>query len=185
MSTVIDKLAEDKKLWQGSFNGPLSLGKGYRGDLIIEEGRFISPDKQMPPKSVVRQAIVVANSEEFNFFAGELESLDLFDPLIEAYGDYFKNGIYTLYIIDLDKNIKFDYKGATFYAFVLDESSVWNESLEHADLSKGDLKRLKPDEKIDELYSALKTTKFHIPDGTYEAFKTLKSSAAKTVFGAV
>ena len=104
MSTVIDKLAEEKKLWQGSFNGELKVGKGYRGDLIIEEGKFISADKQMPPKSVARQVIAVANGEQFNYFAGELESLDLFDPLFEAYGSYFKDGIYTLFIIDLGKN---------------------------------------------------------------------------------
>jgi hypothetical protein len=185
MSTVIDKLSESKKLWQGSFNGELTVGKGYRGDLIIEEGKFISADKQMPPKSVVRQVIAVADGEQFNYFAGELESLELFDPLMEAYEEYFKDGIYTLFIIDLDKDIKFEYKGKTFYAFVLDESSVWNESLEHADLSKGDLKKLKSNEKIDELYSAIKQTSFRIAQGSYEEFKALKSDAGKLVFGAV
>jgi len=185
MSTVIDKLSEEKKLWQGSFNGELSVGKGYRGDLIIEAGRVISADKQMPPKSVVRQVIAVANGEQFNYFAGELEHLDYFEELFNVYGDYFKDGIYTLFIIDLDKDIKFEYKGTTFYAFVLDESSVWNESLEHADLSKGDLKKLGSAQKIDTLYEAIKSTSFRIHEGSYEEFKSLKSTVGKTVFGAV
>lgn len=185
MSTVIDKLSEKKMLWQGSFNGELSVGKGYRGDLIIEAGRVISPEKQMPPKSVVRQVLAVADGKQFNYFAGEFEELDLFDPFIEAYGEYFKDGIYTLFIIDIDKDIKFEYKGATFYAFVLDESSVWNESLEHADLSKGDLKKMGAAEKLDTVYSAMKSTNFRINEGSYEDFKALKSTAGKILYGAV
>jgi hypothetical protein len=67
----------------------------------------------------------------------------------------------------------------------LDESSVWNELLDHADLSKGDLKKLSPAEKIDEVYSEIKRSTLRISDKSYEDIKALQSTEGKTLYGAV
>ena len=69
--------------------------------------------------------------------------------------------------------------------FSLDESSVWNELLEHADLSKGDLKKLSPAEKIDEVYSEIKSTTLRISDKSYDQIKAMQSEDGKVLFGAV
>lgn len=63
---------------------------------------------------------------------------------------------------------------------------MWNELLDHADLSKGDLKKASAEEKIDIVYDAIKGSKLRIGEKSYEEIKALKNeSKAKTLFGAV
>ena len=57
--------------------------------------------------------------------------------------------------------------------------------MDHADLSKGDLKKLSPSEKIDAVYEGIKGTTLRISDKTYEEIKALQSSEGKVLFGAV
>jgi hypothetical protein len=188
MATPIETFTEEKLLWQGAFNGALSDAGhfGYRGSLIIEPGRVLAADKQLPPKSVARQVIMTTNSTVFTFFACELETFDDFGPLFARYKEYFTpEGLYALFVIDLDGNATFEYEGVTFHAFALDESSVWNELLDYADLSKGDLKKLKPAEKIETIVDALDASALSAPTKSYEEVVALKSDTAKQVFGAV
>ena len=90
-----------------------------------------------------------------------------------------------MFVTDLDADGKFEYEGFTFNTFALDESSVWNELLDHADLSKGDLKRLSAEEKIDTVYDEIKSTTLRISDKTFDEIKALQSEERKTLFGAV
>ncbi len=119
--------------------------------------------------------------------ACELETLDIFEPFVDKYKDILaSDGLYILFVTDLDGDGVFKYEGYTFYAFSLDESSVWNELLDHADLSKGDLKKTSAEEKIDIVYDAIKATKLRIGEKSYEEIKALKNdSKKKTTFGAV
>jgi hypothetical protein len=58
-------------------------------------------------------------------------------------------GKYLLFVSDIIGKGSFVYEGITFHTFALDESSVWNDLLDIADLSKGDLKKMSDKEKID------------------------------------
>lgn len=187
MGTPLEFITENNLDWQASFKDKTSAGNyAYRGDLVIEAGKVLSVDKQMPPKSVMRQVIMVADESSVKFIGGELESFDLFEPFFEQYKSILSSdGINTLFVIDLDADACFEYEGVTFNAFALDESSVWNELLDHADLEKSELKRLKADEKIDTLYDELKKTTLRCPAKTYEETLSLKNNEGKLVFGAV
>jgi len=188
MATPIDFIYDNDLQWQASLKGDLSVpGRlGYRGSLIITPGKVLSADKQLPPKETLKQAIVVSDADKFLFLAGELETFDAFEPLVEKYKSVLSpETLITLFVIDLDSDVKFTYEGLTVYAYALDESSVWNELLDYADLSKGDLKKMGAEEKVDALYDELKSSSLRAPEKSFEEAKTLVTEQHKTLFGAV
>jgi hypothetical protein len=187
MSNVQSFIYDNNLQWQASFNDKTeSNAYAYRGSLVITPGKVLSADKQLPPKATATQVILATNSDKIDFIACELETLDFFEPFVERYKDVLTpEGLYMLFVTDLDADGKIEYEGFTFNMFSLDESSVWNELLDHADLSKGDLKRLSPAEKIDEVYSEIKRSTLRINDKSYDEIKALQSSDGKVLFGAV
>ena len=187
MSNVQKFIYDNNLQWQASFNDKTdNCEYGYRGSLVITPGKVLSADKQLPPKATATQVILTSNSDKIDFIACELETLDFFEPFVEKYKEMLSpEGLYLLFVTDLDADGKIEYEGFTFNMFSLDESSVWNELLDHADLSKGDLKRLSPAEKIDEVYSEIKRSTLRISDKSYDEIKALQSSDGKVLFGAV
>lgn len=187
MSTVQSFIYDNNLQWQASFSEKTdSYAYAYRGSLVITPGKVMSADKQLPPKATATQVILATNSDKIDFIACELETLDFFEPFVERYKDVLSpDGHYLLFVTDLDADGKFDYNGLTFNAFALDESSVWNELLDHADLSKGDLKKLSPSEKIDEVVNEIKGTTLRISEKSYDDIKALQNSEGKVLFGAV
>jgi hypothetical protein len=187
MSNVQNFIYDNNLQWQASFNDKTdSNNYAYRGSLVITPGKVLSADKQLPPKATATQVILATNSDKIDFIACELETLDFFEPFVEKYKEVLSpEGLYMLFVTDLDADGKIEYDGFTFNMFSLDESSVWNELLDHADLSKGDLKRLSPSEKIDEVYSEIKRSTLRISDKSYDEIKALQSSDGKVLFGAV
>ena len=75
MGTPIDYIYENKLQWQPSFNGALEVpGRfGYRGALVVTPGKFISPEKQMPPKVMLKHAIAITDDAAMLMLAAELE----------------------------------------------------------------------------------------------------------------
>ena len=187
MSKVQEFIYNNNLQWQASFNDKTADHiYAYRGSLIITPGKVMSADRQLPPKATATQVILVTDTDKIDFIACELETLDFFEDFVERYKEVLSpKGLYMLFVTDLDANGKFEYKGFTFNMFSLDESSVWNELLDHADLSKGDLKRLSAQEKIETVYDGIKASKLRISDKSYEEIKTLQNSDGKVLFGAV
>jgi len=107
--------------------------------------------------------------------------------MFEKYKDFFAtDGLNLLYVTDLDGDGTFEYENVTFTAFMLDESSVWNELLELADLEKSDMKRLKKsEEKIEKLYEELLESDVEEALKTYEEMCALKGESSKQIMGAV
>jgi hypothetical protein len=187
MATPIDYIKENELAWQPSFNGELSGGlHGYRGALIVEAGKQISPDRKLPPKIQAKQVIMINEGAEIKFFACELESFDHFSPMFEKYKEFFNaEGLNLLFVTDLEGNGTFEYEGVKFTAFMLDESSVWNELLELADLEKGDMKKLSAEEKIETLYEELLENDVEESSKSYEEMCALKGESSKQLMGAV
>lgn len=187
MPTVKEFIADNNLQWQATYNDKTDKYEyGYRGSLIITPGDFLSADKQLPPKATATQTILVTNSDKIDFLACELETLDFFEDFVARYKEILSpTGLYILFVTDLDKNGKFEYEGFTFNAFSLDESSVWNELVDFADLSKGDLKKLSAVEKIDTIYDEIKSTNLRINEKSFEEVKSNQSASKKVLFGAV
>lgn len=187
MSKVIEYVKANELDWQPSFNDALSGGlHGYRGALIVEEGKQISPDRKLPPKIQAKQVIMISDDSGIKFFTCELDSFRDFAPLFDKYKDYFtKDGLNVLYVTDLDGNGTFTYEGIEFTAFMLDESSVWNELVELADLEKGELKKLDAAEKIEAVYEGLLECDVKETSRSYEEMYGLIGESSKQLMGAV
>ena len=185
--TPLEFIKENKLDWQPSFHGAIAGGKsGYRGAIIIEEGKVISASKQLPPKAQAKQVIAIENDSKFELFACELETFSHFEPFVAKYKEFLSpDGIYMLFVIDLDVDGMFEYEGITFYAYTLDESSVWNEVLEKADLEKGDVKKLSNEEKIETIFDELKSSDISETSYSYDEIKKFQSDNAKQLMGAV
>lgn len=187
MATVIEYMKENDLAWQPSFSGELSGGLyGYRGAMIIEQGKQISPDRKLPPKIQAKQVIMINKDEKIKFFTCELESFHHFAPLFEKYKEFFTpDGLNILYVTDLDGNGTFEYEGVKFTAIMLDESSVWNELVDLADLDKGDLKKMSAEEKIEAVYEGLLDCDVEESAKTYEQMCELIGESSKQLMGAV
>lgn len=187
MSSVIQYVKENELDWQPSFNDVLSDGlNGYRGALIVEEGKQISPDRKLPPKIQAKQVIMISDDSGIKLFTCELDSFNDFVPLFERYKDYFTaDSLNILYVTDLDGDGTFTYEGIEFTAYMLDESSVWNELLELADLEKGDMKKLSASEKIEKMYEELLDNDVKDAPKSYEEMCALIGESSKQLMGAV
>ena len=185
--TPIDFIKENNLEWQPSFSRSInSTLFGYRGALIIQEGKKLSETKVMPPKAQARQVIMISEDDKIKFFACELETFEYFEQFFEKYKEFFDaNSVNLLYVIDLDANGVFEYQGVKFAAFMLDESSVWNEVLDYLSLEKGELKKLSNEEKLEKIYDELATMSVEAVDKTYDEMKALMGNTKKSLMGAV
>jgi len=187
MSNPIDFIKSNDLAWQPSFSGELSGGlTGYRGALIIEEGKAISPDRKLPPKIQAKQVILISDEEQFKFFTCELESFRHFAPMFDKYKSFFApDGLYILYVTDLDGSGTFEYEGSKFTAIMLDESSVWNELIELGELDKGKLKKMSAEDKIEALYDGLMESDVEESPKSYDQLCQLIGESSKQLMGAV
>jgi hypothetical protein len=186
--TVIEFMKENELAWQPSFSGELDSGLyGYRGAMIVEEGKALSPDRKLPPKIQAKQVIMVNEGEKIKFFTCELESFNDFKPMFEKYGQFFDgDSINVLYVTDLEGEGTFEYEGVKFTAFALDESSVWNEILDLADLEKSDMKSLKKqEEKIEKVYEEICDADVDEAAKTFEEMCEMIGESSKQLMGAV
>ena len=187
MSSVMEYIKSNKLDWQPSFNDVLSNGlNGYRGAVIVEEGKQISPNRKLPPKIQLKQVILVSDDSGIKFLACELESFNHFKPMFDKYKEFFTpESVNVLYVTDLDGDGTFTYEGIEFTAMMLDESSVWNELLDVASLEKGDLKKLDASEKIEKMYDEILDSDVKDTAKTYEEMCGLIGESSKQLMGAV
>ncbi|QOP40773.1 hypothetical protein [Sulfurimonas marina] len=186
MSKVLEYIKANELAWQPSFNGAVGDLEGYRGALIVEEGKQLSPDRKLPPKIQAKQVIMVCDDEKMKFLTCELDSFNDFAPMYAKYKEFFSpEGVYVLYVTDLDGSGTFEYEGVTFTAYPLDESSVWNEILELVDLEKGDMKKLSAEEKIETLFDEVVDNDTTDAQKTYDAMCELIGESSKQLMGAV
>lgn len=184
--SIQDYIAENKLEWMIIYNDPTNSYKyAYRGCLIVTEGKVISSENTLPPKEIVKQVLLATNNDTIDFLACELPSLNIFERFVAKYKEYLTpEGKYLLFVSDINGKGKFVYEGITFYVYALDESSVWNEVLDYADLSKGDLKKMSDKEKIDAVCNEIQRSNLRITDKTYEEIKAMQRGV-KASFGAV
>gem|GEM_PF-300846 len=185
--TPIDFIKENNLEWQPSFSRSInSTLFGYRGALIIQEGKRLSETKVMPPKAQAKQVIMINENDKIKFFACELETFGYFEEFFDKYKKFFDaDSVNLLYVIDLDANGVFEYQGVKFTTFMLDESSVWNEVLDYLSLEKGELKKLSNEEKLEKIYDELATMSVESVDKTYDEMLALMGTTKKSLMGAV
>lgn len=177
MSTTINYIYDNNLQWQPSFRDTLETPGhfGYRGELIITQGDFLSPEKQLPPKTIFKHAVIVADETSTLLFATQLADFADFKTAFEVYKPMLSpTTLITLFVDNLLSDAVFEYEGMTINAFSLDESSVWNELISHGDLDKKELKRMSAPAKLDAIYAGIKDASLYLPAKTYEETLALK-----------
>lgn len=130
--------------------------------------------------------MISENEKKIKFFACELETFGYFELFFDKYKEFFDaDSVNLLYVIDLDANGVFEYQGVKFSAFMLDESSVWNEVLDYFSLEKGELRKLSNEEKLEKIYDELATMSVESVDKTYDEMLALMGTTKKSLMGAV
>jgi len=183
--TYIETLQSKEILWQPTFKGAVAGGEGYRGDLVLTPGDMVG-DKRMPPKLTAKQVLMTVKEGKIVFFTGLLPSIANLEEFYALLGaDLAEDGTFLIYTDDAAKKMSVAYNGKTFEVFQLDESTVWNENLDLAGISKGDMKGLSNDEKITMVADELKGFKTGGAAIPFDEAKTNVTTVYKQLMGAV
>lgn len=144
----------------------------FRGELAVE-----FPPAKMgvvgPPTILAQQVIATARRGEpgLRFFAGGLHNFAWLKPMSEVLsGCLWPDGRYFAFCnnIELDEAYRIELDGATWNVLPLDESSVYIELLELADLERNDQKKLSPAGKVEKLVEELSGFKRRYETISYE-----------------
>jgi hypothetical protein len=143
---------------------------GFRGEIALKLAESTAGEKR-PPEVKTDQVFMTTEGDKVTFYASYVDSIeslgliaDMLEPWLAADGKYFVWASN----IDLLKKYEVAMKGATFYAFPLDEGTVYNELLDLLYLEKGDLKKASMEEKLDILTDTAKNYKGGLPKAGFE-----------------
>jgi hypothetical protein len=143
-----------------SFKGPTSQAgiHAFRGDLVLEEGDIADASgRRMPPKAVIKQAVLLANHDKLSMVAGALIELALLPLFIEGYrGDLAADAKVLFYVENLGKALRCELDGLSMILLPhADGGAVWNTLMDDLRLDKDDFKGQSAEDKVITLYQAL------------------------------
>ena len=86
----------------------------FRGDLVIEEGEIADAQgRRKPPKSVVKQAVMLLSADRILGIAGEIHELALLSAFAEKYTADIDPALPVLfYVSNLAKPLQLEWSGA-------------------------------------------------------------------------
>src|SRR5690606_26571461 len=131
----------------------------YRGDLVLEEGEIADAQgRRMPPISVVRQGIVLANETKLTLLVGGLHELAQLDKVFERYSKDFDAGIHLVFFVEnIGKPMLSELQGFKLVLLPIADTAVWNETIEELRLEKNDFKCQYDEDKVITLQKAFAT----------------------------
>lgn len=131
----------------------------YRGDLVLEEGEIADAQgRRMPPVSVVRQGIVLANETKITLLVGGLHELASLDRVFERYSKDFDAGIHLVFFVEnIGKPMLTELQGFKLVLLPIADTAVWNETIEELRLEKDDFKGQSAEDKVITLQKAFAT----------------------------
>ena len=154
-----------------SFNGKTSRANEFacRADLVLEEGEIADDQgRRLPPVSVIRQAIVLANDSKITLLIGGLHELALLDLVLERYTKDFADGVKLMFFVEnIGKPIQLALDGLTIILLPIADTAVWSETLDELRLEKDDFKGQSPEDKLITILDAMGDYKPKYPVVTY------------------
>lgn len=126
----------------------------YRGDMVLEAGEIADAQgRRMPPKSVVKQAVLLTQNDKFVFIAGSIKDLAQLTILVENYGaEYAPNLRAIIYAENIGKPLEVEYAGVVYTVLPIEDTAVWSALLDDIRLEKDDFKGQSGEEKVVTLY---------------------------------
>ncbi len=156
---LLSNYAQSNLLCNLSFNGKTSRSNEFacRADLVLEEGDIADAQgRRMPPVSVIRQAIVLANDSKLTLLIGGLHELALLDLAMQRYAKDFDPKIHLMFWIEnIGKPMIVELQGFKVVLLPIGDTAVWSETIEELHLEKDDFKGQSPEDKLITLLNAL------------------------------
>ena len=142
-----------------SFNGKTSNPGvfAYRGDLVLEEGEIADAQgRRKPPVSVVRQAIVLASEDKLSLLVGAVHKLSQIEQVFERYVADFDTGIQLIFFVEnIAKPLQTECNGYKMVLLPIEDTAVWNETVDELRLEKEDFKGQSSEDKLLTLQKAI------------------------------
>lgn len=142
----------------------------FRGDLVLEEGDIADAEgRRKPPKSVLKQAVLLVDRDKMSFVAGTLAELELLPFFAERYRPDFAGGMKVLfYVENLGKPLLVEYDGVGYILIPHEDGAVWNTLMDDLRLDKDDFKGQSAEDKLITMAAAVHDFKPKYASASYE-----------------
>lgn len=130
----------------------------FRGDLVIEEGDIADTQgRRKPPKSVVKQAVMLLSAERILGIAGEIQDLALLPAFADKYTADIDPALPVLfYVSNLGKPLQLEWSGLHYILIPHEDGAVWNTLMDDLRLDKDDFKGQSAEDKVITMFDAIK-----------------------------
>lgn len=135
-----------------SVNGATSDGESYayRGDLVIEEGDIADAQgRRNPPKSVIKQAVVLTSDEKIKLLAGAIREAEYLPDIAMRYaGDFDADVKLLLFVENIRDTMTVTVDGNSYTLVPYDDGAVWTMLQDELRLEKEDFKGQSAEDKV-------------------------------------
>lgn len=157
---ILETYAQNALLCNVSVNGETSSSGLYafRGDMVVEEGEIADAQgRRHPPKSVVKQAVVLCNAEKITAVAGAVDDLGYLPGFIAKYNADFADGIIMLfYVANVNRPMTVAIEGYQAVIIPHDDGAVWTMLMDDLRMEKSDFKGQSAEDKVITIVDGLK-----------------------------
>lgn len=158
---LIQRYKDEGYLFNVNLTGTIGDYEVYRGDLVLEFGEITERGDRKPPVFVSKQAVVYATGGKIKMLIGGITHLQDLDMVAEHYQSDFADDMESLFFChNIKEEMIVKHSGFTTRVVPLDDGMIWNEALELLCIEKSDLKGQSAEEKVETLYSELKSFSF-------------------------
>jgi hypothetical protein len=158
--TALARLEREGRLLNAVLKGPTKEpGRfGFRGDIALKFQAQVADEKR-PPDFCLEQVLTYGRENEpsLPILAGYLHNFAYLETVAQVLGDLLSpTGVYFMFCNNIDLLSKFRVQigEITFNVLPCDESTVWKEMMDLANVDKNDIKRLDTAGKLDYVLDA-------------------------------
>lgn len=160
---IFDQYTENALLCNVSVKGETSTSGTtvFRGDMVIEEGEIADAQgRRLPPKSVLKQAVVLSEGDKLSVVSGAIDDIVFIPQFIEKYSADFAESVNLLfYVSNISKGMIVEVEGYNCTLIPHDEGAVWTMLMDDLRLEKSDFKGQSAEDKVITMFDALKDFK--------------------------
>jgi len=172
-----------------SVNGATSKPNtfAYRGDLVLIEGEIADNlGRRLPPKTVVKQAVILIADDKITLAAGFVHDIADLSDFVARYAKDFAPGIKGLFFVqNIGATVQTEISGMHTLLVPLVDGAVWNYMMDELRLEKDDFKGQSAEDKVITMQSELYKFKSKAEIVSWEDAQTRTVEVVKEARGPV
>ncbi|MBK1719649.1 hypothetical protein [Thiocystis violacea] len=186
---MLETYEKEERFWLKTLFGATSKPGllAFRGEFVVLEGELKSvAGKRAPPKALIKQAVLLADTDKLHLVAGNFASVEELPEFVAHFkGDLAADAVPLFYIDNLAENCQVEIEGQRYVLIQFHEGLVWNELMEAFYVDKADLKGMSGEDKVVVVHEASKDYRPDYPLKTLEDVLATKTDAKRMGWGAV